>query len=328
MGNNNSWKGEISIAPCPAGEFSGRHKERLRLIEVLQVTKERSQVILATGRRGSGKSSFLNWAENEIQSKTGGEGCPAIKKGFSETPGMVIETYRDLLVGMKEYKKFGWFSKTLDNSKVKKYFDISMSALEKLSPLAGPYGAGVNAAAIAAKGIVSSPTADYAQLRSSFLSVLSGISEELAKNDKIMAFLQIEDLLGSVEVIVFPRDYEKYNSRLVEDGKVFIKGRVSLEEDRDGKLICERITSFDEIPKKLWIRFPTMEAYEAGIEDLLRDISESEGNDSVVLYIEDKKQMKKLPPGRNVNADEALYDALCKKYGKDNIKIAWDVKKD
>lgn len=148
------------------------------------------------------------------------------------------------------------------------------------------------------------------------------------KNDKIMAFLQIEDLLGSVEVIVFPRDYEKYNSRLVEDGKVFIKGRVSLEEDRDGKLICERITSFDEIPKKLWIRFPTMEAYEAGIEDLLRDISESEGNDSVVLYIEDKKQMKKLPPGRNVNADEALYDALCKKYGKDNIKIAWDVKKD
>ena len=148
------------------------------------------------------------------------------------------------------------------------------------------------------------------------------------KNDKIMAFLQIEDLLGSVEVIVFPRDYEKYNSRLVEDGKVFIKGRVSLEEDRDGKLICERITSFDEIPKKLWIRFPTMEAYETGIEDLLRDISESEGNDSVVLYIEDKKQMKKLPPGRNVNADEALYDALCKKYGKDNIKIAWDVKKD
>ncbi|WP_337664123.1 DNA polymerase III subunit alpha [Suilimivivens sp.] len=148
------------------------------------------------------------------------------------------------------------------------------------------------------------------------------------KNDKIMAFLQIEDLLGSVEVIVFPRDYEKYNSRLVEDGKVFIKGRVSLEEDRDGKLICERITSFDEIPKKLWIRFPTMKAYEAGIEDLLRDISESEGNDSVVLYIEDKKQMKKLPPGRNVNADEALYDVLCKKYGKDNIKIAWDVKKD
>ena len=148
------------------------------------------------------------------------------------------------------------------------------------------------------------------------------------KNDKIMAFLQIEDLLGSVEVIIFPRDYEKYNSRLVEDGKIFIKGRVSLEEDRDGKLICERITSFDEIPKKLWIRFPTMEVYEAGIEDLLSDISESEGNDSVVLYIEDKKQMKKLPPGRNVNADEALYDALCKKYGKDNIKIAWNVKKD
>lgn len=110
------------------------------------------------------------------------------------------------------------------------------------------------------------------------------------KNDKVMAFLQIEDLLGSVEVIVFPRDYEKYSSKLSEDGKVFIKGRVSLEEDRDGKLICERIISFDEVPKKLWIRFATMEDYEAKIEGLLQDIAQSEGNDRVVLYIEDKNR--------------------------------------
>ena len=148
------------------------------------------------------------------------------------------------------------------------------------------------------------------------------------KNDKIMAFLQIEDLLGTVEVIVFPRDYERNSNKLLEDNKVFVKGRVSLEEDRDGKLICEKITAFDEISKKLWIKFPTMEAYEKQIDELLATLADSDGSDSVILYIEDKKVMKKLPPNRNVNADEVLQEKLSGRYGKENIKIVWDVKKD
>ena len=148
------------------------------------------------------------------------------------------------------------------------------------------------------------------------------------KNDKIMAFLQVEDLLGTVEVIVFPKDYEKSSSKLVEDNKVFIKGRVSLEEERDGKLICEKITLFEEIPRKLWIKFPTMEVYEQQVEELYRELADSDGNDSVILYIEDQKVMKKLPPGRNVNAEDSLRMKLCNKYGKDNINIVWDVKKD
>lgn len=66
------------------------------------------------------------------------------------------------------------------------------------------------------------------------------------KNDKVMAFLNLEDLVGNVEVIVFPKDYERYGSLLAEDAKVFIKGRAAVEEDRDGKVICERIVSFEE----------------------------------------------------------------------------------
>ena len=148
------------------------------------------------------------------------------------------------------------------------------------------------------------------------------------KNDKIMAFLQVEDLLGTVEVIVFPRDYEKNSTKLLEDNKVFIRGRVSLEEDRDGKLICEKITAFDEIPKKLWVKFPTMEAYEKQIDGLLSFLADSDGNDSVIIYIEEQKVMKKLPPNRNVNANEALQAKLNEIYGEENIKIVWDVKKD
>ena len=148
------------------------------------------------------------------------------------------------------------------------------------------------------------------------------------KNDKIMAFLQVEDLVGSVEVIVFPRDYEKNSDKLMEDNKVFIRGRVSLEEDRDGKLICEKITAFDEIPKKLWIKFPTKEAFEQEAEQLLSLLADSDGKDGVVIYIHEPRAMKQLPPNRNVEANEALCEKLVQRYGKENIKVVWDVKKD
>lgn len=69
------------------------------------------------------------------------------------------------------------------------------------------------------------------------------------KNDKVMAFLNLEDLVGNVEVVVFPRDYEQYGSLLMEDARIFIRGRANVEEEKDGKIICEQIVSFDEARK-------------------------------------------------------------------------------
>ena len=158
--------------------------------------------------------------------------------------------------------------------------------------------------------------------------IISNKKIKYTKNDKVMAFLQIEDLVGTVEAIVFPRDYEKNSMKLLEDNKVFIKGHVSMEEDRDGKVICERITAFDEIPKKLWIKFPTMEAYQASSNELLQTLQTSDGHDSVVIYIEEAKAMKKLPPSYSVQADEELKAQLSAKYGEDNIKIVWDIRKE
>ena len=147
------------------------------------------------------------------------------------------------------------------------------------------------------------------------------------KNDKIMAFLTLEDLLGSVEVIVFPKDYEKYHEKLTEDNKVFIKGRVSLEEDKDGKLICERVTPFDEVQRKLWIKFKTRQEYEENVGELYKMLADSDGQDGVVIYIEDPKSMKQLPPNKNVNANEKLISELMGRFGNENIKISFDVKK-
>ena len=126
------------------------------------------------------------------------------------------------------------------------------------------------------------------------------------KDNKVMAFIKLEDLVGSVEVIVFPKSYEKYADKLKEEEKIFIYGRVSAEEEKDAKLICEKIEGFDEIPKKLWLKFDTMAAYrdkEGQVEEILNT---SEGPDQVIYYIEETKQMKKLPPNKNVRADKTV----------------------
>ncbi|MCM1113432.1 MAG: DNA polymerase III subunit alpha [Muribaculum sp.] len=77
-------------------------------------------------------------------------------------------------------------------------------------------------------------------------------SVKYTKKDQMMAFLTLEDLVGSVEVVVFPRDYERYGRILLEDAKVFVRGRASVEEDKDGKLICEEVKTFEEVARDGW----------------------------------------------------------------------------
>ena len=141
------------------------------------------------------------------------------------------------------------------------------------------------------------------------------------KNEKVMAFLQVEDLVGSVEVIVFPRDYERYGSAVMEDSKVFVRGRASVEEDRDAKLVCEQITTFEQMPKKLWIKFPTREAYEAKKDTLFDILREAEGKDHVVIYVENPKAMNPLPANWNVSAQASLVTKLEAAFGEGNIKV-------
>ena len=229
------------------------------------------------------------------------------------------------------------------------------------------------------------------------------------KNDKIMAFLNVEDLIGNVEVVVFPQVYERYSTLLVEDAKVFIRGRVSLEEDKDGKLICDQIISFEDaqaarvanqplfprnyggrggssrggsygngsgnggagryrnagngygqyqndgmnsssmsvgqtgqaagqmqsgqrtqangtpqkkgMPAGAWIQFPNMEAYKTREQELLQAIADSDGDDDVVIYLRDIKNIKILPQNLQVKADGALMEKLTLLFGKENVKF-------
>ena len=141
------------------------------------------------------------------------------------------------------------------------------------------------------------------------------------KTNQIMSFFNLEDLVGTVEVVVFPKTYEKCSAALVEDNKVFVTGRVQADDEKDGKLICESIVSFEDMPKKLWIKFPTKEMFLEKEKRMYQMLADSEGKDQVVIYIENPKAMKTLPPNRWVAADKELIEALSKEFGEENVRV-------
>ena len=151
--------------------------------------------------------------------------------------------------------------------------------------------------------------------------MITGKTIKYTKTNKVMAFLTVEDLVGTVEIVVFPRDYEK-NAQLMEvDDKVFIQGRVSAEDEKASKLICENIRSFDDVPSELWVQFATKEEFLSKEEDFYRLLNDSDGRDSVVVYIRSPKAVKRLGPSRNVKINGELLGKLYEKYGSDNVKV-------
>jgi DNA polymerase-3 subunit alpha len=141
------------------------------------------------------------------------------------------------------------------------------------------------------------------------------------RSNSMMAFITLEDLFGVVEVILFPRDFEKFKTFIEPDQKIFVKGKVTVEEEKAAKLICQDIIPFDKIPQEIWIKFPNLTAFLKEEQTLYSILDEFDGNDSVVIYCEEEKCIKKLPKSRNVKAETALIQRLMTNYSKENVRI-------
>ncbi len=141
------------------------------------------------------------------------------------------------------------------------------------------------------------------------------------RTNQTMAFLTIEDLLGTVEVVVFPRDYLKNQTLMQEEAKVFIRGRANVEEEKNGKVICEKVYAFDDAKQELWIQFSDKEQFASREEELYRLLADSDGEDAVVVYLSAEKAMKRLPPSRNIKIDAGLLESLSGYFGENNIKV-------
>ena len=169
------------------------------------------------------------------------------------------------------------------------------------------------------------PEVGYTKVRDGAREIIGGIIVEKTvkhtKTNQMMAFLTVEDLFGTVEVVVFPRDYEKYRQYLEEDNKIFVKGRVSEEDDKASKLICEKILPFGQKKKELWIQFPDKETYLEEEAITYGYLADSEGNDEVVIYCEKEKIVKKLPANKNISINPQILSRLMNHFGENRVKV-------
>ena len=151
--------------------------------------------------------------------------------------------------------------------------------------------------------------------------MITNITIKPTKNGKTMAFLTLEDLVGTVEVIVFPNIFERQRYMIQSDAKVFIKGKVSLGDDEQGKVICDRIIEFSKVPRELWVQFQDKEAYLKREKELCSLLEGSDGNDTVIIYCKTEKAKKILPERWRVNADKGLVKRIGLEFGENNVKV-------
>lgn len=181
-----------------------------------------------------------------------------------------------------------------------------------------------NISATAADFIVDEET-EEAAVKDGMKVVVGGLVTgkvvKTTRSNQLMAFITLEDLMGSVEVIVFPKNYEADRDLLSEDSKIFIKGRVSLGDEPVGKLVCEQVIPFSKVPRQLWLQFEDKETYQAKEGTILSILKESEGQDSVVIYLKKERAKKILPANWKVEASRELLEKLIGQLGEINVKV-------
>ena len=151
--------------------------------------------------------------------------------------------------------------------------------------------------------------------------ILTGKTVKFTRNNKAMAFITVEDLTGAVEIIIFPKDYERFGQYLQEDAKIFVVGRATIEDEQNGKIICERIVPFESTCKEVWLQFADKEEYSVKEQELLKLLCDSDGADDVVIYVANPRAVKRLGPNRRVYADRELLGRLESFLGEKNVKL-------
>ena len=141
------------------------------------------------------------------------------------------------------------------------------------------------------------------------------------KTNQLMAFVTVEDMVGTVEALIFPKIYEKNKQHLTEDSKVFLRGRASIGDDPVGKLVCEEVIPFSEIPNELWLQFQNQNYYDGQIDDVMAALRNSEGNDRVVMYLKEERKLRRLSANWAVDAKGRLLDELYAILGEKNVKV-------
>lgn len=166
--------------------------------------------------------------------------------------------------------------------------------------------------------------------RVKILGLIGSVKKKITKSDSTMAFVTLEDTYGSVEVIVFPKNLAENPALFVEGNIILIRGRVSMREDEDTKIVCEsveRCPAEDSIPDEpktekkkaqgLFLRFDNAQSPQ--IERCRKLLAIFDGNVPLFYYFSDVKQYRRNPIGIGIDVNPVLLRELRKILGDENV---------
>ena len=153
--------------------------------------------------------------------------------------------------------------------------------------------------------------------------ILANVNQKVTRNNTIMAFLTLEDLTGSIEVIVFPKTLDTVKTLCVTDSLVIVKGRLSLKEDEPPKLLCESIEPLEKVnSSKVYLRAENeIEAKKLNL--MLKDILQEEHKGDTPIYIVAMRERQKfrVPRDRWISLESDVVTVLRKALGEENVKV-------
>ena len=152
--------------------------------------------------------------------------------------------------------------------------------------------------------------------------ILTEVKQKVTRNNTIMAFVQLEDLSGTIEVIVFPKVLDRYRDVIEEDALVRIKGRISIKEDEMPKLLCESIEGLEKVSSnRIYIRI-TDKSYIRECNNIIKNaVKNYKGNTPIYLFDSRERQNYRLSRDAWCNEDEEFIHILKEKFGENNIRI-------
>ena len=171
-----------------------------------------------------------------------------------------------------------------------------------------------------AAGDAASPYKDGTFVK--VFGIISSVKKKITKNDSTMAFVTVEDVTGSVEIIVFPKVYERYANMLSVGSVTVIKGRLSLRDDEDSKIVAD---SFEPCPKEekkakksgMFLRFGSEN--DPRVKAALNILDGGMGTVPVYFFFSDKK--KYVNTGLTFSVDDERRTKLCELLGEGNVVI-------
>ena len=152
--------------------------------------------------------------------------------------------------------------------------------------------------------------------------ILTEVNQKVTRNNTMMAFLKLEDLTGTIEVIVFPKALDRLRHIIKEDTLVKLKGRVSIKEDELPKVICENIEGLEKVNgNKLYIRVKDRVAIREANNDIKKIIGDCVGNTPIYLFDAEKRQNYRLSKDKWINEDDEVIENLKSHFGEENVKL-------